>query len=90
MISSQPENLPDFIIAGATKSATTTLHTILNKHPDVFIPNGELHFFDMDDIFEHPDFNEFDKFENKWYYHLKDLNQDIKLIIICSKTIKQN
>tara|TARA_Y100001968_G_C19380025_1_gene729798 strand:+ start:252 stop:1079 length:828 start_codon:yes stop_codon:yes gene_type:complete len=29
--------LPDFIIIGSAKSATTTLSTILKKHPDVFI-----------------------------------------------------
>ena len=66
-ISSQAENLPDFIIIGAMKSATTTLHTILNKHPDVFIPNGEPHFFDMDNFFEHNDFNHYDKLNDKWY-----------------------
>ena len=62
-----PENLPDFIIAGAMKSATTTLHSILNKHPDVYIPKGELHFFDMDNFFEHNDFYEYDKINDKWY-----------------------
>ena len=51
--------LPDFIIAGAMKSGTTTLHNILNEHPDVFIPDSEIHFFDMDDVIEHPEFNYF-------------------------------
>ena len=31
------ESLPNFIIIGAAKSATTTLTTILSKHPDIFI-----------------------------------------------------
>ena len=31
------ESLPNFIIIGAAKSATTTLTTILPKHPDIFI-----------------------------------------------------
>ncbi|MDX2369993.1 MAG: sulfotransferase [Colwellia sp.] len=53
--------LPDFIIAGAMKCGTTSLHAMLNQHPDIFIPDKELHFFDMDDIAQHPDFNTFDK-----------------------------
>jgi hypothetical protein len=48
--------LPDFIIAGAMKSGTTTLHHILAQSPAVFIPDGEIHFLDMDDILQHPDF----------------------------------
>lgn len=51
--------LPDFIISGAMKSGTTTIHAILNQHPDVSIADGELHFFDMDNISQHPDFNLF-------------------------------
>lgn len=51
--------LPDFIIGGAMKSGTTTLHDILNSHPDVYIPPREIHFFDMDNILQHPDFNNF-------------------------------
>lgn len=38
---------PDFIIAGATRSGTTTLHQVLRGHPDIFMPEKkELHFFD--------------------------------------------
>jgi hypothetical protein len=48
--------LPDFIIAGGMKCGTTTLHHILNRHPDIYIPEEEIHFFDMDDITEHPEF----------------------------------
>ena len=43
-ISSEPAKLPDFIIVGAMKSGTTSLHSILNTHPSVFIPKKELHF----------------------------------------------
>jgi hypothetical protein len=57
--------LPDFIIGGAMKSGTTSLHQILNKHPDVYMAKGEIGFFDIDNILEHPDFNFFDK-KNKW------------------------
>ncbi|CUH49045.1 Sulfotransferase domain protein [Ruegeria atlantica] len=48
--------LPDFIICGAMKCGTSTLHSILATHPNVFIPEGEINFFDMDDIFQHSDF----------------------------------
>lgn len=52
--------LPDFIICGAMKSGTTTLHQMLARHPDVFIPDREIHFFDLDNVLQHPDFNWFD------------------------------
>jgi hypothetical protein len=42
MISSR---LPDFVIIGATKSATTWLTTNLRAHPEVFMPSPELHYF---------------------------------------------
>lgn len=48
--------LPDFIIGGAMKSATSSLHHLLAQHERVFIPDGELHFFCMDDFIQHPDF----------------------------------
>ncbi|MBU2972634.1 sulfotransferase [Pseudoalteromonas sp. C2R02] len=59
--------LPDFIISGAMKSGTTSLHAILNQHPDIFIPDKELHFFDMDNPLQHPDFNSFK--QGKWSTH---------------------
>lgn len=48
--------LPDFIIGGAMKSATNTLHHILSQHDEVYIPDGEVHFFSVDDSTEHPAF----------------------------------
>ena len=66
-ISKKPSLLPDFIIVGAMKSGTTTLHDMLNTHPEVFIPKGELHFFDHDDIFQHPNFNIYKK-NHFWNY----------------------
>ena len=36
---------PDFIIIGATKSATTWLQQCLQLHPKVFMPGPELHYF---------------------------------------------
>ena len=38
------------------KSATTSLRHLLAEHPNVFMPKGELFFFDIDDFFEHPAF----------------------------------
>lgn len=48
--------MPDFFIAGAMKCGTSTLHVMLEKHPRIYIPRGELFFFDVDDMLEHPDF----------------------------------
>jgi len=36
-------NLPDFIIIGAQKSGTTTLHYNLEKHPDIYMANSNIH-----------------------------------------------
>jgi len=41
--------LPDFIIAGVAKCATSSLHFILSKHPDIFIPDREVHYFSRAD-----------------------------------------
>jgi hypothetical protein len=48
--------VPDFIIIGAAKCGTTSLHHILAQHERVFIPDREVHFFDVDDFEQHPDF----------------------------------
>lgn len=38
--------LPDFLIIGAPRSGTTTLHYCLGQHPEVFVsPNKETNFF---------------------------------------------
>jgi hypothetical protein len=61
----EPQKVPDFIICGAMKSGTTSLHAMLNQHPDIFIADKELHFFDCDNPLQHPDFNAYSK--DKWY-----------------------
>ncbi len=71
-ISPEPELLPDFIIGGAMKCGTTTLHQILSKHPKIFIPNEEINFFDIDNILQHSDFNFYLK--NKWISQSMDKN----------------
>ncbi len=48
--------VPDFIIIGAAKCGTTSLHHILAQHEQVFIPDREVYFFDVDDFEQHIDF----------------------------------
>lgn len=33
------KNLPNFLIVGAAKSGTSSLHNYLNQHPDIFMPS---------------------------------------------------
>jgi hypothetical protein len=39
---------PDFVIVGAMKAATFTLSRNLSAHPQIFLPHGEVHFFNDD------------------------------------------
>ena len=54
--------LPHFMIIGAQKSATTFLQTVLSSHPSIFIPNGEVPFF------EDPDYGNGDLYPLKKVY----------------------
>ena len=42
-------SLPHVIIGGAQKSGTTSLHRLLERHPDVYLPPRpqEIHYFDL-------------------------------------------
>lgn len=40
---------PDFVVVGAPKAGTTSIHHYLDQHPDVFVPIKEPHYF-CDDI----------------------------------------
>ncbi len=42
---------PNFIIAGAPKSATSWLVNALKRHPDTYLPRSELHFFNIKENF---------------------------------------
>ena len=43
-----PARLPDFIGIGTQKGGTTTLHKLLNEHPQVYLPEcKEVHYFDL-------------------------------------------
>ncbi len=50
MASVEHGRLPDFLIGGAQKSGTTTLHMLLRLHPEIFFPARpqELDFFDRE------------------------------------------
>lgn len=65
-VSKNPSNLPDFIIGGAMKSGTTSLHTILHSHPDIAIAHEELGFFDIDSILQHPDYHFYNAKQEEW------------------------
>lgn len=52
----EAEGLPHFIMVGAPKCGTTSMHAMLANHPDVFMPENEVFFFDVDDVMAHPDF----------------------------------
>ena len=39
---------PNFLIIGAQKSGSSWLARHIRKHPDVFMPRGEIHFFDKE------------------------------------------
>jgi len=46
MPSAREPRLPTFVVVGAPKCGTTSLHHYLTQHPDVFLPRRkELHFF---------------------------------------------
>lgn len=74
MSSAHTPRFPDFIIAGAMKSGTTSLHAMLAEHPLIFIPSGETGFFDHDDFAEHVDFFVAD--DGGWREHDFDAHLD--------------
>ena len=45
--------LPNLVIIGAQKSATTFIHVCLSEHPDVYIPSAETPFFESPDYEQH-------------------------------------
>lgn len=54
--------IPDFLVIGAMKAATTSLHDYLRTHPDVYMPaQKEIDFFSQDDLWARG---------GDWYRHL--------------------
>jgi hypothetical protein len=46
--------LPSFFVIGAAKAGTTSLHALLDSHPDLFMPEiKEPEFFARDDLYAH-------------------------------------
>lgn len=44
--------LPDFVVIGAAKAGTTSLYALLDRHPDIFMPEiKEPEFFARDDLY---------------------------------------
>ncbi|HBT09504.1 MAG TPA: hypothetical protein DEB18_08385, partial [Leeuwenhoekiella sp.] len=61
----------NFICIGAQKAGTTTLHDILQQHPEIFLPNiKETHFFDKDELYNEG---------LDWYYHRFFSNSENKI-----------
>lgn len=57
---------PDFIIGGAMKCGTSSLHEVLAQLPGIFIPKPEISFFDIDDALQHPDYSVYYQGSWKW------------------------
>ena len=96
---------PTFLCIGVQKSGTTSLINYLSQHPDIFMKEGELHFFDTTNITK----SEITKYENKFktkklivgektpsYNYLRfamnriyNYNSNIKLILILREPISR-
>ncbi len=47
-----PESFPNFLIIGAGKAGTSSLHHYLKQHPEIFMPKTkETHYFIYDDVY---------------------------------------
>lgn len=42
------KKIPNFLIVGAMKGGTSSLASELKSHPDIFLPDRELHFFNVE------------------------------------------
>lgn len=57
---------PDFILGGAPKCGTTSLHQVLHQHPRIWMARNEIYFFDADDPIAHGDFLTVDQGKLSW------------------------
>ncbi len=55
--------LPTFVIIGAQKSASSFMHACLADHPDIYMPHGEIPFFESPD-YEHSNIEQLKKLFN--------------------------
>lgn len=65
---------PHFFIIGAMKAGTTTLHQLLEQHPNIYFPQGETKFFTIDDFEQQPQF--FPYLNEKWTNHNFELQNE--------------
>lgn len=67
------KKLPDFIIVGAMKSGTSSLSFHLVNHPEICIPEGEMHFFNKEENFQKGP---------EWYMAklCEGMNEDVKVV----------
>ena len=62
----KPSKLVDFLLVGAQKSGTTTLHSYLNDHPQIQMASKkEVHFFNNNQFFLNPE-RDYD-FYHSWF-----------------------
>jgi hypothetical protein len=66
-VAADRDRLPGFVIIGAMKCGTTSMRHILAHHPDVFLPQGDISFFDIDEIEQHGD--HFVPLRQGWTFH---------------------
>ncbi|MDB4433037.1 sulfotransferase domain-containing protein [Akkermansiaceae bacterium] len=59
------EKKPDFIICGAMKTGTTTLHHLLDQQDAFFLPNCEVHYFCAGDLSQHFPYR--GRSSSRWY-----------------------
>ena len=64
---------PNFFIPGAAKSGTTTLHDLLNTHPQISMSTNKEPVY-----WNNKSFEKYDNFEKNRYANLFDENANIK------------
>ena len=60
-------NLPNFLIVGTAKGATTTIHEYLKQHPDIFMTENKEPYFFLYPEKETPKFSEHKETFNKLF-----------------------
>lgn len=69
------KNLPNFLIVGAAKSGTTSLHNYLNQHPEIFMPD----FNDKGENVKEPQFFVKDSVQSRIHFGVWKWNEYIQL-----------
>jgi len=69
------KNLPNFLIVGAAKSGTSSLHNYLNQHPDIFMPD----FNDKGENVKEPQFFVKDSVQSRIHFGIWKWEEYIRL-----------